>query len=203
MKKYLLFLLLVLFEFVFCCDYFNYVTQADEQLNKSVELLNDFIKKSGFKDTVDLLRFGTPELKQKDDKADEFDREGIKNDIKTETAKIKSRYFYVEVPYFTDELKVDGDNTSVRLVVPFNILKKLDNLEIKGIEFKNSMFKKASFKNWPLCHHLVNPQYAIVNNSCYAESKSSLDLVSPFNLNPTVFRAFLHKKSCFDMYFRP
>jgi hypothetical protein len=138
---------------------------ADEsQSSKSPVALTTFITKSGFDkdDVVSLLRFGTPALKEQYKEADEFDRGDIVKTIKKKQDEIKSQHFFIEIPYFTDELKVESDNASVRLVVPvkyFNWgnIKNVQELAQLGLESK--LFEKVSF-DITYCHPLVEPQYA-------------------------------------------
>ncbi|MDR0611705.1 MAG: hypothetical protein LBG58_16475 [Planctomycetaceae bacterium] len=164
---YLSIVLTSLFVFITGCT----ASTADEsQSGKSSVSLATFIKESGFNDddTESLLRFGTPALKKQYEDADEFDREDIQKKIKNKQDEIKSLHFFIEVPYFTDELNVDGDNTNVRLVIPvkyFNNLGYVQKFDVlRKLEFKNKIFEKASFDNFTFCHPLVKPQYAGIIN---------------------------------------
>ncbi|MDR2346255.1 MAG: hypothetical protein LBE18_09330 [Planctomycetaceae bacterium] len=162
---------IVLVYFISCV---TLIADESQSADKASVDLAAFITKSGFKkdDVVSLLRFGTPDLKKQYENADEFDREEIMKTIKKKQDEIKSKQFFIEIPYFTDEIKIEGDKASARLVIPiiyFNFCQRLNNREFVDkllikLKLENKIFESTSFEEFTYCHPLVKPQYAVIIN---------------------------------------
>jgi hypothetical protein len=154
---------------IFAVSTMQAVAKAEDA---KAEDLAKFIKTSGFADgdLASFARFGSPELKKKFEQApDEFDKADVEKLIEKKLQEIKTKHFVLEVPFFTDNLKVDGDNGGVRLVVPIKFVQLQSFRDLKALKVKGGMVKGIECTGFTLCHPLVSPQYAGVIDSSISD----------------------------------
>jgi WD40 repeat protein len=95
-----------------------------ERIAEGFVFFNDYVNKTGFTENEieysikNLLNWGTKDLKSKFEKADDFDRLAIKKEIAAKQNEIKSKKFFIELPYETRNTEVTETVSSVRFKIP-------------------------------------------------------------------------------------
>jgi WD40 repeat protein len=102
--------------------------------------LNDYLKKAGFEEydirygrvgNNPFYRYGTKDLQSKFEKTDDFDQLAIKKEIEAKQNEIKSKKFFIELPYRPGNTNVNDTVSSVSIDIPLGCsVNKIKNASV-------------------------------------------------------------------------